>query len=122
MSPGRNRSRICDISWRVSTPPMWHITFMPSPACSQAAIARLSGSSPCLAMMLSDMRCELGQAAGPSTPIARVAAGAFGFLTFIHVLDGPDRYGAFSFFEIIPSRPSLQIASTYLDVAFVELL
>ena len=25
--------------------------------------------------------------------IARVAAGAFGFLTLIHVLDGPERYG-----------------------------
>jgi hypothetical protein len=31
-------------------------------------------------------------------------------LTFIHVLDGPERYGAFSFFETIPSSPSLQIA------------
>src|SRR5215813_6212351 len=27
MSPGRSRSRSCDISVRVSTPPMWHITF-----------------------------------------------------------------------------------------------
>src|SRR5262249_19538485 len=27
--------------------------------------------------------------------IARVAAGAFGFLTLIHVLEGPERYGAF---------------------------
>ena len=41
----------------------------------------------------------------PST--ARVAAAAFGFLTLIQVLNGPDRYGAFSFFETIPSRPSL---------------
>jgi hypothetical protein len=29
----------------------------------------------------------------------RVAAGAFGFLTFIQVLDGPERCGASSFFE-----------------------
>ena len=35
--------------------------------------------------------------------MTRVAAGAFGFLTLIHVLDGPERYGAFSFFETIPS-------------------
>jgi hypothetical protein len=26
----------------------------------------------------------------------------------IHVLDGPERCGVFSFFETIPSRPSLQ--------------
>jgi hypothetical protein len=31
-------------------------------------------------------------------------------LTFIHVFDGPDLYGALSFFETIPSSPSLQIA------------
>jgi len=37
----------------------------------------------------------------PST--ARVAAGAFGFLTLIQVFDGPERYGAFSFFETIPA-------------------
>ena len=35
--------------------------------------------------------------------MTRVAAGAFGFLTLIHILDGPERYGAFSFFETIPS-------------------
>jgi hypothetical protein len=42
--------------------------------------------------------------------IARVAAEAFGFLTFNHAFDGPDLYGASSFFETMPSRPSLQIA------------
>jgi hypothetical protein len=31
--------------------------------------------------------------------VARVAAGAFGFLIFSHAFDGPDLYGAFSFFE-----------------------
>ncbi len=35
---------------------MWHITLAPVPACSQAAIARFSGSSPCLAITFSDMR------------------------------------------------------------------
>src|SRR5262245_59938934 len=30
MSPGRSISRICDISSRVSTPPMWHITLPPA--------------------------------------------------------------------------------------------
>jgi hypothetical protein len=38
--------------------------------------------------------------------MARVAAGAFGFLIFSHVFDGPDLYGALSFFETMPSRPS----------------
>src|SRR5215510_1599226 len=37
--------------------------------------------------------------------VARVAAGAFGFLTLIQVLDGPEQYGAFSFFETMPSKP-----------------
>src|SRR5262245_32262423 len=32
------------------------------------------------------------------------AAGAFGFLIFNHVFDGPDLYGASSFFETMPSR------------------
>jgi hypothetical protein len=41
---------------------------------------------------------------------ARVAAGAFGFLIFNHAFDGPDLYGALSFFETMPSRPSLQPA------------
>jgi hypothetical protein len=41
----------------------------------------------------------------PST--ARVAAGALGFC---HAFDGPDLYGALSFFETMPSRPSLQMA------------
>ena len=36
-----------------------------------------------------------------------VVAGAFGFLTFSHTFDGPD---ASSFFETMPSRPSLQTA------------
>ena len=31
--------------------------------------------------------------------VARVAAGAFGFLIFSHAFDGPERYGALSFFE-----------------------
>ena len=37
--------------------------------------------------------------------IARVATGAFGFLIFNHAFDGPDLYGALSFFETIPSTP-----------------
>jgi hypothetical protein len=36
-----------------------------------------------------------------------VAAGAFGFLTFSHAFDGPDLFGALSFFETMPSSPSL---------------
>jgi hypothetical protein len=39
--------------------------------------------------------------------IARVAAGAFGFLIFSHAFDGPDLYGAFTYFETIPSKPKL---------------
>jgi hypothetical protein len=39
---------------------------------------------------------------------ARVNAGAFGFLTLIQVLDGPERYGAFSFFETMPSGQAYQ--------------
>jgi hypothetical protein len=35
--------------------------------------------------------------------IARVAAGALGFLIFSHAFDGPDLYGALSFFETMPS-------------------
>jgi hypothetical protein len=35
---------------------------------------------------------------------ARVAAGAFGFLIFSHAFDGPDLYGALSFFETRQSR------------------
>jgi hypothetical protein len=42
--------------------------------------------------------------------VARVAAGAFGFLIFSHAFDGPDLYGASSFFETMFSRPSLQMA------------
>jgi hypothetical protein len=38
-----------------------------------------------------------------------VAAGAFGFLIFSHAFEGPDRYGALSFLETIPSRPSLKM-------------
>jgi hypothetical protein len=37
--------------------------------------------------------------------MARVAAGALGFLIFSHAFDGPDLYGAFSFFEIF--KPEL---------------
>ena len=40
--------------------------------------------------------------------VARVAAGAFGFLIFSHAFDGPDLYGESSFFDTMPSRPSLQ--------------
>ena len=40
--------------------------------------------------------------------IARIAAGAFGFLIFNHAFDGPDLYGASNFFDTMPSRPSLQ--------------
>jgi hypothetical protein len=47
--------------------------------------------------------------------IARVAAGAFGFLTLIQVFDGPDRYGASSFFETIPSSPRWQTAANILS-------
>jgi hypothetical protein len=36
-----------------------------------------------------------------------VAAGAFGFLIFSHAFDGPDLYGALSFFETMSSRPKL---------------
>jgi hypothetical protein len=46
---------------------------------------------------------------------ARVAAGAFGFLTLIQVFDGPDRYGASSFFETIPSSPRWQTAANILS-------
>ena len=41
--------------------------------------------------------------------MARVAAGAFGFLIFNHAFDGPDLYGALSFFETMPSGPRLLI-------------
>src|SRR5262249_4650019 len=51
----------------------------------------------------------LGNQNVPST--ARVAAGALGFLTLIQAFDGPERYGASSFFETIPSRPRLQAAA-----------
>jgi hypothetical protein len=46
---------------------------------------------------------------------ARVAASAFGFLTFIQVFDWPERYGASSFFETIPSRPILPNADIEMD-------
>jgi hypothetical protein len=48
---------------------------------------------------------------------ARVAAGAFEFLIFSHTFDGPDLYGASSFFETMPSRPSLQTAWTKKDIS-----
>jgi hypothetical protein len=48
-----------------------------------------------------------------------VAAGAFGFLIFNHTFDGPDLYGAASFFETMPSKPSLHMALKHFDaVAF----
>jgi len=48
--------------------------------------------------------------------IARLAAGAFGFLTFIQIFEGPERFGAFSFFETIPSSPSLQAAGALIGL------
>jgi hypothetical protein len=48
--------------------------------------------------------------------------GRFGFLIFSHDFDGLDLYGASSFFETMPSRPSSQTAlnisppSTLLDI------
>jgi hypothetical protein len=42
--------------------------------------------------------------------MARVAAGAFGFLIFNQAFEGPDLYGESTFFETMPSRPSLQTA------------
>jgi hypothetical protein len=41
-----------------------------------------------------------------SNVYARVAAGALGFLIFNQVFDGPDLYGALSFFETMPSSPN----------------
>src|SRR4030095_8929669 len=52
--------------------------------------------------------------------MARVAAGAFGFLIFNHAFDGPDLYGALTFFETMPSRPSLQMAFDILNAATVS--
>ena len=49
--------------------------------------------------------------------MARVAAGALGFLIFSHAFDGPDLYGAFSLFEIMASRPSLPTAYTNVSCA-----
>jgi len=48
----------------------------------------------------------------------RVAARASGFLTLIHTRDGPERYGAFSFFEIKPQMAgsSKQFAAVPLSV------
>jgi len=40
-----------------------------------------------------------------------VAAGEFGFLTLIRLFVRPERYGKSSFFETMPSRPTLQTAS-----------
>jgi hypothetical protein len=52
--------------------------------------------------------------------MARVAAGAFGFLIFSHAFDGPDLYGALSFFETMPSsqayRPLEYSALSYLAI------
>src|SRR5215510_11300053 len=51
--------------------------------------------------------CSVNVKARQNVPsAARVAAGAFGFLTLIQVFDGPERYGASSLFETIPSSPS----------------
>jgi hypothetical protein len=55
-------------------------------------------------------------AADPSMTL--VAAGALGFLIFSHAFDGPDLYGASSFFETMPSKPSLQMALNISAVAF----
>ena len=40
-----------------------------------------------------------------------MAAGDFGFLTLIHAFDGPERYGASSFFDTMPSSPRSQTAA-----------
>jgi hypothetical protein len=40
------------------------------------------------------------------------AAGAVGFLIFNHTFNGPDLYGALSFFETMPSRQSLRPPQT----------
>ena len=37
-----------------------------------------------------------------------MAAGALGFLIFSHAFDGPDLYGALSFFETMPSIPNYE--------------
>jgi hypothetical protein len=39
---------------------------------------------------------------------ARIIAGLSGFLTLIQSRDGPERYGAFSRFDTMPSKPNLQ--------------
>ena len=41
--------------------------------------------------------------------------GDFGFLPLIQVFDGPERYGASSFFETIPSRPSEDVCLSVND-------
>jgi hypothetical protein len=41
--------------------------------------------------------------------MARVAAGAFGFLIFSHAFDDPDLYGASSFFETMPATSTTTI-------------
>src|SRR5262249_50015095 len=61
--------------------------------------------------------CSVNVKARQNVPSwARLAAGAFGFLTLIQVFDGPERYGAFSFFDTMPSRPSWQTASSILSL------
>jgi UDP-galactopyranose mutase len=54
--------------------------------------------------------------------VARVAAGAFAFLIFSHAFDGPDLYGASSFFETMPSRPRLAVRFEHFHaVAFGDM-
>jgi hypothetical protein len=50
------------------------ITLAPVPAFSHALIARLSGSSPCLAITFSDMRTFAPKTMSAFSPIARAAA------------------------------------------------
>ena len=45
--------------------------------------------------------------------MTRVAAGAFGFLIFSHAFDGPDLYGALSFFETLDHGPIPRLACGY---------
>ncbi len=52
---------------------MWHITLAFVPDATQAAIARLSGSSPCLAITFSDMRTLMPSTMSAFSATARAA-------------------------------------------------
>jgi hypothetical protein len=47
--------------------------------------------------------------------ITRVAAGAFGFLIFSRAFDGPDLYGALSFFERCPQGQADKLQANILS-------